>query len=568
MTPPHDTDQQPVARVPLAGFKTRPGRLERLRLVFLAIMVVVFAGWAAGMFLWSFWDDRGQVRYSPGMLAYAHAPWEAKCQACHVDLTPISDDSWAARMFGTAHQTADDQCRRCHLGPPHHAKMEADTPGCASCHLEHRGREASLVRVADRHCTYCHADLTAHAIPNVSPSQFARSVIRFAEGAHPEFRLDVIDQGRTMRVDLPEARKKQKDPGKLTFNHRVHLLPGLVKDPKCQSAFKLEKIDPRLRSRYQRSGQSKEDLVQLDCASCHQLDSGDFGILPEEISGIPISSALPARTRGAYMLPITYENQCRACHPLTVERVEEGDAFSGLLTIRHRLQPDQIREFLEAHYTSQYLLGRNPASDRDLPGGREASEYITLGRARFPVQATALVGIVSQFPLQALPVAYLRPVDGSVAERVAGAERELYLSKKSCGECHSYQPRPEAISFRQPVQLRIEPPHVPDVWLPHAEFNHTAHRLLDCRVCHEAADASEKSGDILLPGIGTCLQCHGPPQRKNPELTGGARFDCVECHRYHHRDEKAFLFQGVGAKARRIEGKKILDIRQFLSDQR
>ena len=28
---------------------------------------------------------------------------------------------------------------------------------------------------------------------------------------------------------------------------------------------------------------------------------------------------------------------------------------------------------------------------------------------------------------------------------------------------------------------------VPELWLPHAKFDHTAHKAVDCRGCHEGA---------------------------------------------------------------------------------
>jgi hypothetical protein len=41
------------------------------------------------------------------------------------------------------------------------------------------------------------------------------------------------------------------------------------------------------------------------------------------------------------------------------------------------------------------------------------------------------------------------------------------------------------------------------------------------------------NGEILIPGIRTCLECHGPSVTQGDRPRGGARTDCVECHWYH-----------------------------------
>ena len=46
------------------------------------------------------------------------------------------------------------------------------------------------------------------------------------------------------------------------------------------------------------------------------------------------------------------------------------------------------------------------------------------------------------------------------------------------------------------------------------------------------AEASRTKDDVMLPGIGTCVECHAPLSHER----GGARFDCAECHRYHNGD--------------------------------
>ena len=85
-------------------------------------------------------------------------------------------------------------------------------------------------------------------------------------------------------------------------------------------------------------------------------DGGDFGIGRGELTTVPAAAVLPARAAGAAMLPITYENQCRACHPLRIDRENAGDRqLAGTRRATHGLQ---VVEFLRAVCTrGQYVQG-------------------------------------------------------------------------------------------------------------------------------------------------------------------------------------------------------------------
>ena len=61
--------------------------------------------------------------------------------------------------------------------------------------------------------------------------------------------------------------------------------------------------------------------------------------------------------------------------------------------------------------------------------------------------------------------------------------------------------------------------------MPHAKFDHDAHRSFSCVSCHEKVLKSTESSDVLLPGIQTCKTCHAP----GPEH---AESRCFECHTY------------------------------------
>ena len=63
-------------------------------------------------------------------------------------------------------------------------------------------------------------------------------------------------------------------------------------------------------------------------------------------------------------------------------------------------------------------------------------------------------------------------------------------------------------------------------WLPHANFDHEAHQMVECASCHAKANESRETSDVLIPGVQTCRQCHRAGQ-------DAAEARCFECHVYH-----------------------------------
>jgi hypothetical protein len=494
--PRAETGKFRAARIPLDYYK-HPDRLERWRNRLLVVgLVIPLAWWAAGWLR----SDQGQHHYSRGPLAVVHATWEDRCDACHTAFTPLSREAWLKSASAT-----DQKCITCHAGPIHH-ESQTGTPACATCHRDHRGRDASLVRMPDGDCTGCHGNLVAHVEEKRKADLPYQNVTRFDTNDHPEFRL---------------WREKEEDPGKLIFNHQLHLAAGM-NSGQIQAQFTLDKINAAAQTRYK--VKPGTNLVQLDCADCHQLDSTDFRAARQLLSEVPAAAVLPSRSAGAYMLPITYENQCAACHPLSFDK----DAKGSLVSVPHRLQPPQVRQYLERFYSDQLLKGSAAVRKRPvvLPGKPPDPEVLKL--------------------------------QDEINRQVDGAACRL-LSKCTCFECHAYETDPAS---DQPV--RIVPPNIPSVWFQHATFNHAAHRAMKCLDCHPGAEQSKLATDVLIPGKAKCLECHRPPGSSGGPH-GGARFDCVECHRYHNGDH---VLQGVGAAQRGVRQDQRLDGPRFLEGGR
>jgi hypothetical protein len=517
-----ETGKQRAARMPLDYYK-RPTRLERWKERLGALALLVTVAWLVGGLLRK---DQGELRYSRGPVAHVHQTWEANCTACHEPFVPIQSDHWAT-TYVSAGREEGHRCQSCHAGPPHHAG-EKSPPSCASCHREHRGRDVSLVRSPDHDCTQCHADLVKHMTG--SDLRFANVVSRFSKEGHPEFQ------------HLKKTAAKQK----LKFNHKLHMSAGMATPEKGDPKFTLDRLPLPFRKSYEDQQEAKGDTarIQLQCSSCHQLDHADL-----KLAGPDMARGIPQRGAGAYMLPIRYEAHCQACHPLTFDRTQEGDRASSYLAVRHGLQPPEIRQYLEGLYTAKAL-----------------NDELKIFTQFVPVR-----------PLPGkLPSEDRTKVRTLINNKVAAAEKSLYLGKKTCGECHHYEPQ-DMVDEKNPGAApagRIAATQVPQVWFSHALFNHAAHRGVDCRSCHENAyadteqkkpnlTASQASEDILIPGLGNCLECHAPQTGRGGLIRGGARYDCTECHRYHHGD---YPLHGIGAAARAPAARRAID--DFLSGTR
>ena len=512
MTMNRETGKDRWKRVPKDYFK-KPDRLQRtkLRLTFLALVLAV-AWFAVGVDWkgnpWSS-TDLNSLRANHGELAKVHAIWDQKCDACHVPFEPIDGRPLFSSKSVAADRSSDKLCMSCHAGPAHHSTMiDSEVKGCAQCHRDHQGREFSLVRLDNVECAQCHQSLEAHVKTADRPAskRLFGNVTRF-DLDHPQFRPEAADFTRTPPVDK----------GRLKFNHALHLMPGIVKDPK-DTPYTVERIPiASERPRYQKSG-TAQDPVQLDCASCHSLDSSE---VKASANPAVASTALPARSPGRFYLPATYETSCRACHTLTF------DPRSPELEAPHGVQPGQVVEFLKRTYASQ-VVSEDPAFRKDF-----VPPVPLPGKTRDEIS-----------PRKRLDDA----VNKSLKFVFSGIEAESTARKNAnnCIECHFIQ------SGEDGIPKLVEPTKVPAIWFLHAAFDHTAHRAVHCNDCHAGADKSAVATDVLIPEIDNCVQCHAPAKKQGgwlsaaPSSTGGASFDCTECHRYHNGDQP---LQGPGAQA-------------------
>jgi hypothetical protein len=94
-----------------------------------------------------------------------------------------------------------------------------------------------------------------------------------------------------------------------------------------------------------------------------------------------------------------------------------------------------------------------------------------------------------------------------------------------CIDCHQV----EKIRGRSDLdQWVVDPVRLTDEWMPMANFDHKSHSTSACVDCHKNAERSEKSSDILMPGIAVCRDCHA-----GAKATEKLASDCLMCHQFH-----------------------------------
>jgi hypothetical protein len=481
-----ESAKQRSLRVALDHYQ-RPNPLARIKLwltLAASVIAIAYSAWLAMP------TPAARQQLSPGPLAAVHATWNNDCAACHQDFQPLRSDAMSLvglfRDKGNPRQALDQGCLKCHNTPVHHSTAKAeDVPTCAACHHDHKGLTADIVRPRDSNCLGCHGEMSSHRSGSSGLTPEIASITGFGKnsgdgiGPHPGFR------------------SLRNDPGNVKFNHWLHLQPGIaVADAKKK--LRLSDIDVRYQKQY--SGYGKTDgLVELDCAACHEADSN-----------------------GSSMLPIAFEKHCRACHSLSLKVAEDQPAA----LVPHGLSSDRLTAVLD---------GLLFASEK------QAAERQQSATPRATADESGASPLV---PGRTLGNNLAQKISRDVLGRRNTAARAVSIQ---CLECHVAASSTDDLTIGLPTLL---PPNVPATWFRHAKFDHRAHRHVECRSCHAAAFAFEQrdkpqfikpaanglaasdNEQVMIAGLASCVTCHAPARNN----TGGARFDCAECHKYHGGD--------------------------------
>lgn len=360
-------------------------------------------------------------------------------------------------------KASDAACLSCHDGPMHHA-TQMETRGCATCHTEHRGR-VNLVAARNQSCATCHGDLKTRS----GLSLYDAHIYSFEE-RHPEF--------AGLR---PHGGKPASDPGTIKVDHAIHMKPI-------------------------RRGPTGPN-VQLECEDCHRTAAGSASSadpwkygdaeyiltatsysLPDEARPVDAEALASYRpeTGRELMAPVKFATACAGCHSLAFDRrFNEG--------VPHD-KPEVVHKFLVKKFTD--YIAAHPAELREV---RDPERDLT-GK---PLEAAVHVYTSNEW----------------IAARIRDDEELLW--RKTCKQCHAI-----TMGMRLGTLPVIEGAQTTVRWMPHAKFDHDAHRGFSCVSCHEKALNSTEASDILLPGIAICRTCHTPGAEH-------AESRCFECHTYH-----------------------------------
>ena len=289
------TAKQRAERIDLYYF-TRATGMRRWRYVLSAAVPLAVALWvsvgAAG---------GSRKAYSAGPVSTAHAFAELRCEVCHAK---------SGATLGFRAHTTEKACLTCHDAPTHAANM-TPAPACAACHQEHRGRVA-IATTDDRFCVQCHG-----ALQTTTGTLTVAGTVGGFPDRHPEFAASGANR---------------EDPGRIRFNHAVHLKEGL------------------------RGPQGAETLA---CASCHQ---------PQAAAGAARPKRAPVT---GLMAPIAYAQHCARCHTLFFdERIE---------TAAPHAKPAEVRAFV-----MQALVGYIQANPGDVSTPESGIRRIPLNFPRAP----------------------------------------------------------------------------------------------------------------------------------------------------------------------------------------
>lgn len=497
----------------------------------------------AGALLFLSWYERNwlNAQTTHGELASVHALWDQKCDACH---RPQSiENASLASVLAPELRWLDLNCQSCHAVPDHHADAiwkRSPSNSCASCHHDHQGRTNSLVRIADSHCLQCHANLNEHH--DKGKSAFASSVTGFP-GNHPEFAV-VAKQDQHVR--------------RMYFSHARHMTPGLVNPAGSQpsmskDAWTLDRITEKNRNDYRQPNQP-DQLVRLDCASCHEKD-----VKADNMPNLPSS----LRADGAYFQPIQFSVHCQGCHSAQMQTAhplagltDQGSkvAMPKTIDLPHHLQPPELEQYLRNKLTTDLMAVKGSLTDLPYRSSTRLDSNQEISKARREQKRNE----VELFLNKVQKIIY--------DETSANIRATIYSGGSHCLHCHltegaQLESRPE----------RIVPPQIPAIWNTRAYFNHVSHRGVTCLECHQGtvADAGQlpvEKERLHLPGKDNCAQCHAPEYKlldakdNSLKLRGGVRHGCTDCHRYHNGDHP---LQGSATSSRASRDPQ-LELEDFL----
>jgi predicted CXXCH cytochrome family protein len=207
--------------------------------------------------------------------------------------------------------------------------------------------------------------------------------------------------------------------------------------------------------------------VLLDCGACHKLDASRRNFEP-----------------------ISMERNCRECHRLEFEpAVTSREVPHG--------KPAEAVNVVNDFYANLALNGVKDSFEK-----------------AFGVPGEGLLRRVGQ------PSDAQRRVALQLAGRKAARVSAELFEVRVCNTCHEVE--------RKGAGWEIAPVRIATRWMPQARFSHRTHAQSKCVDCHDV-ERSLDSGDVAIPAIETCRECHAGARPVEKKVTSS----CMLCHGFH-----------------------------------
>jgi hypothetical protein len=385
---------------------------------------------------------------------------------------------YSSGRMSAAHAVLEAECAACHVQTAGTFSAKASDAACLACHDGpiHRATVATAVG-----CATCHTEhrgrVNIVAAKNQSCAQchgdlktnggaaarYAAHIESFEDG-HPEFAV---------------LRGGARDPGTIRVNHAIHMKPIRrgPNGPNVQLACgDCHQAGATAASAQWKYGDAKYVAASTSYSTQDEMLTVKDGALPRPV---PMSGR-------ELMAPVKFATACAGCHSLSFDKQFDEGVPHDKPEVVHAFLVRKFSDYIAAH-PGELREVRDPG--RDLTGK--------------PVQAAVRIYTANEW----------------VAARTNDAEELLW--RKTCKQCHAL-----AAAAGENGSPVVEPAWTTLQWMPHAKFDHDAHRGFACEGCHEKALSSVERGDVLLPGIAVCKTCHAPG-------AGHAESRCFECHTYH-----------------------------------
>jgi len=352
---------------------------------------------------------------------------------------------------------------------------------CTACHQE------AFVTVRDVACVTCHTETHTHADPQfyeISELNETRcatchkehngrdGLVRRDEALCGDCHKDLDEQATTELKNARDFGKDHPDFSATMFRYNKQVKEfttervALKDKPREQSNLKFPHDEHLNPEGVDGPGGSRV----MVCADCHEPDKG-----------------------GAGLKPISMEQHCAECHSL------EFEPDNPQRVVPHG-KLDHVLYTLQEYYGNVALQGGY--DDLDAPA-------IVKNRRRPGYK----------------PSRQERKLALEWAKDKAYEIGEDLFEGRVCSSCHTVT----AVSKNYPPKWDIAPVKIADTWLPKSRFTHKKHETMDCVDCHGDASKSEKSEDVLIPGIDNCRECHAGQEHVRNKIDS----TCVDCHGFH-----------------------------------